>query len=561
MGQNLKVALAGTAALLALISVSPPFAEGARYEAFTCKAPDGSPAPTVFPSSGWAPETFGTSPGGGNVLRDDCASGGPLIAELGVSSRQPAPSFAVWTFSAPPSTSLVAFDLDFEGYSRPINAGQPSFGDLGIIDSTRRDPNYHARFQGAGIVARQQQSWQVGGDAVSMSTNLSCTPYGSSTASYCDPGPDGAPARIAIHRATFTLEDRDAPAISSVSGDATTDALWAGSTGISVGATDQGGGVYRLGVEVDGEIKSWLNLAEAPCRAWPGTERTFLSPKPCPSTVGGVQQISTANLPEGPHTVRVLVEDAAGNQTTAYGPTTKTLRRTKPTPTPPPPGPADPGPENGSPASPEAVLKASWEGRESPVRSVRFDQQPVLRGQLTTKAGQPIKDAAVRVTITRDARNSPPFERESLQTNSEGRFRWKMPKGSSSRKITLSYRQRVRDPEPVVSTVLRLRVTAGVRLKLSHRKVRRGQRIKLTGTVVGRPVPGGGKLVELQARNPGKRWITFRTVRSRKSGAFSARYRFRNAGPATFQMRARARKSGDYPYATGSSPVRTIKVR
>jgi hypothetical protein len=361
------------------------------------------------------------------------------------------------------------------------------------------------------------------------------------------------------------LEDRDSPAVSGVSGDATTDSLWAGSTGISVGATDSGSGVYRLGVEVDGQVRSWKNLAAAPCVAWPGTERTFLSPKPCPSSVGGVQQISTADLPDGVHTVRILVEDAAGNQTTAYGPVTKTLRRTADgTPadgarggT----GVADPGPLNGSPAVSEARLRARWTGREGATRSTRYNQRPKLDGQLTTPNGEPIKGAFVRVTIRRDARNSPSFDRDSLKTDSRGRFRWTLPTGVSSQSIKLAYHQRVNDTRPVVSNTLRLRVTAGVKLRLSRTTVRRGQRVTLTGTVLGRPLPKVGKLVELQARNAGGKWITFRTVRSRKSGAFTATYRFRNPGPARFQMRARARKSGDYPYATGSSPVRRIRVR
>lgn len=377
----------------------------------------------------------------------------------------------------------------------------------------------------------------------------------------CGPG---APARANIYRGVFTLEDRDAPAVTSVSGDATTESLWAGSTGISVGATDQGGGVYRLGVEVDGEVKSWQNLAAAPCVAWPGTVRTFLSPKPCPSSAGGVQQISTAELPDGVHTVRVLIEDAAGNQTTAYGPVTKTLRRTaEGTPVGGGGGGsvADPGPLNGTPASTDARIRARWTGREGATRSIRFNQRPKLDGQVTTASGQPIRDAFVRVLITRDARNSPAFARDSLRTDANGRFRWTLPKGVSSRTIRLAYHHRVNDAKAVATTKLQLRVTAAVRLTLSRRTVRRNQAVKLTGTVVGRPVPGGGKLVELQARNPGKRWITFRTVRSKKSGKFSATYRFRNPGPATFQMRARARKSGDYPYATGSSPARTIKVR
>jgi hypothetical protein len=375
-------------------------------------------------------------------------------------------------------------------------------------------------------------------------------------------------AAVRLRRARFTLSDADAPAVSAVSGDATTDNLWAGTTGISVGATDAGGGVYRLGVEVDGQVRSWKNLAGAPCVAWPGTERTFPSPKPCPSSVGGVQQISTADLPDGVHTVRILVEDAAGNQTTAYGPVTKTLRRSADGTTTAGDGKGgtggsvtDPGPLNGSPAVSEARIRARWTGRESATKSIRFNQRPKLDGQVTTPNGQPIKGAFVRVTIRRDARNSPAFDRDSLKTDSRGRFRWTLPKGVSSRSIKLAYHQRVNDTKPVASTTLRLRVAAGVRLALSRKTVRRGQTVKLTGTVLGRPVPTGGKVIELQARNAGGRWITFRTVRSRRSGTFKASYRFRNAGPARFQMRARARKSGDYPYATGSSPVRRISVR
>jgi hypothetical protein len=526
-------------------------AEGAGYDVWSCKAPDGEPAVTRDEAGGWAASSYKTNASGGNFLVDSCGAGGTWALSIADRLPQPTGSELFLRFTAPAGTTIRRYELDFDGYTRPLTA-ETEHGDLMFGTSQQADPDYDARFQGSGVVSRRTIAGSGrGGDYFQIGTSCSIAPGRQGT---CSPGSDGSVARMNLYRSTLTLEDRDAPSVSSVSGDAVTGDLWAGSTGIAVGATDHGGGVYRLGVEVDGEVKSWLNLAGAPCRPWPGTERTFLAPKPCPSTVGGVQTISTSDLPEGSHTVRVLVEDAAGNQTTAYGPVTKTLSRS-------PVASADPGPLNGSPASAEAVIKASWEGRESPTRSVRYDQQPVLRGQLTTAAGQPIKDAAVRVTITRSSRNSPAFERESLQTNSEGRFRWKMPKGSSSRKITLSYRQRVRDPKPVVSKSLQLNVSAGVRLSLSRTTARKGQSVRLTGLLRGRPVPGGGKVVELQARNPGGKWITFRNVRAKKSGKFSATYRFRNPGPARFQMRARARKSGDYPYTTGSSPVRSIRIR
>lgn len=559
---RLRCTLLGLATVPFLI---PDASLAASYEVHTCRSPDGTPSPIADEAGGWQSDTYNVNSGGGNYLLDSCAAGGGLEQRLGDTLRQPTTSILGWIFNAPAGTVIGRYAVEFDGFAKPAGTDRV-FGEIALHTDLQADPAYDERHYGTGDVARHVATHDARG-ARRVHLRVACGDL-DLAGRQCGPG---APARANVYRGVFTLEDRDAPAVTSVSGDAMTDSLWAGATGITVGATDSGGGVYRLGVEVDGEVKSWQNLAAAPCVAWPGTVRTFLSPKPCPSTVGGGQQISTADLPDGVHTVRVLVEDAAGNQTTAYGPVTKTLRRTAE-------GTAvsgangggpgaaggsvsDPGPLNGTPASAEARIRARWTGREGATRSIRFNQRPKLDGQLTTPTGQPISDAFVRVTITRDARNSPAFTRDSLRTDKNGRFRWTLPKGISSRAIRLTYHQRVNDTKAVATAKLHLRVAASVRLALSRKTARRGQTVKITGTVVGRPVPSGGKLVEMQARNPGKRWITFRTVRSKKSGKFSASYRFRNGGPARFQMRARARKSGDYPYATGSSPVRTIKVR
>lgn len=566
-----SVVLVLTTTIFGLGHVGP--ADAGEYEVWSCKAPDGSPLAAVLAGTdgggGWRVESNPGNGSGGNQAEDNCGTGGALVAITAKQFPQAGSSGIAWRFSAPGSTVISKYELAIDGYVRPPTQPDEHFGDVGIRRDEQLEPSPDARWLGSffpGAIAPYVVRYSGPGSS-GLVASAGCSGYAGRTWT-CVAEPANGVASIRIRSARFTLSDRDAPAITAVSGDAISESLWAGSTGIAVGATDQGGGVYRLGVEVDGQIRSWQNLAAAPCVAWPGTERTFLSPKPCPSTVGGVQQISTADLPDGVHTVRVLVEDAAGNQTTAYGPVTKTLRRTADGTV---AGGAeggatggsalDPGPLNGSPAVSEARIRARWTGREGATRSIRFNQRPKLDGQLTTPTGQPIKDAFVRVTIRRDARNSPAFDRDSLKTDSRGRFRWTLPTGVSSRSVKLAYHQRVNDAKPVVSTTLGLRVAAGVKLSLSRRTVRRGQSVRLTGSVRGRPVPGVGKLVELQARNAGGRWITFRTVRSRKSGAFKATYRFRNAGPARFQMRARARKSGDYPYATGSSPVRRITVR
>ncbi len=544
-------------------------ASASTYDVWTCRAPDGAAAVVRDATGGWKAEQFGVSPYGGNRVEDSCGSGGNLSAENAAQFTQPAAAAVGWHFMAPDGTAIVKYVISLKGRVRGVTTPDNHFGDVSVIRDESSDPSYDLRIRGLqtpGPFAPQNLTW-TGPSSKGVLVFAACSGFSGSSWN-CPVQGDGGVASFDIDRAVFSLDDGNAPVVTAVSGDAVTGDLWAGTAGISVSATDAGGGVYRLGVEVDGQVRSWKNLAGAPCAAWPGTERTFLSPKPCPSSVGGVQQISTADLPDGVHTVRILVEDAAGNQTTAYGPVTKTLRRSADGTTTAGDGKGgtggsvtDPGPLNGTPAVSEARIRARWTGRESATKSIRFNQRPKLDGQVTTPNGQPIKGAFVRVTIRRDARNSPAFDRDSLKTDSRGRFRWTLPKGVSSRSIKLAYHQRVNDTKPVASTTLRLRVAAGLRLALSRRTVRRGQTVELTGTVLGRPVPGGGKVIELQARNAGGRWITFRTVRSRRSGTFKASYRFRNAGPARFQMRARARKSGDYPYATGSSPVRRISVR
>jgi hypothetical protein len=68
-------------------------------------------------------------------------------------------------------------------------------------------------------------------------------------------------------------------------------------------------------------------------------------------------------------------------------------------------------------------------------------------------------------------------------------------------------------------------------------------------------------VVEIQARNLGGRWLTFRTVRSSRAGRFVSHYTFRRRGPALYEMRVRVRSGDDYPYATGASNVVRVRVR
>ena len=82
--------------------------------------------------------------------------------------------------------------------------------------------------------------------------------------------------------------------------------------------------------------------------------------------------------------------------------------------------------------------------------------------------------------------------------------------------------------------------------------------MKFNGRVATRPLPAGGKLIEMQAhfRN---RWRTFSTVRSDPTGRWRFPYRFgATLGRVVYRFRVRLPSEGGYPFVTGRS--RTAKV-
>jgi hypothetical protein len=100
-----------------------------------------------------------------------------------------------------------------------------------------------------------------------------------------------------------------------------------------------------------------------------------------------------------------------------------------------------------------------------------------------------------------------------------------------------------------------------VRLSVDPHVAARGHTVRLSGRLLGPPLPATGKVVELQARSRGERWITFRTVRASRRGRFAARHTVRQSGPALYLIRARVREADDYPYATGVSHAARVRVR
>jgi len=104
-------------------------------------------------------------------------------------------------------------------------------------------------------------------------------------------------------------------------------------------------------------------------------------------------------------------------------------------------------------------------------------------------------------------------------------------------------------------------VPAETSLLVDRSRVLNGQTVNFTGKLQTRPVPVGGKLIELQVRLS-DRWQTFRTSRTDDIGRWAIGYQFkRTRGVQRFRFRARLPGEASYPFAAGRSHRLMVRVK
>jgi hypothetical protein len=137
------------------------------------------------------------------------------------------------------------------------------------------------------------------------------------------------PASVTIPRAEIGLEDVAAPTAALTGGALAGSAPVRGTAALAFHATDQGGGVYRAALTVDGDevARHVVDDQAGTCGdVEPGNDDPyeFGAPQPCPLAVDGTIQLDTATLEDDRHHVVVTVEDAAGNADVAFDGTVQT---------------------------------------------------------------------------------------------------------------------------------------------------------------------------------------------------------------------------------------------
>src|SRR4051794_13010629 len=306
-------------AVVAVLLVASTAAAG-TYSHYARVYPNGrTGAPLSNGTDGWRP-AGNVSNFPGYTSYERCSTDGAFGTKLTRETTSQAGNDYGWRYYAPLGTSVKGFSVALVNYANP---------DMGEVDVAQDGDRYYYR----NIRGGQAGS---GGDPVVVERS-GLTPaggpfiWGSCDAAECSAAPGQPIAGFDIYRARVDLDDSSAPT-GAVSGQSASEDSWASSERLDVTAHDAGGGVFRLLLKTDGSIaQAVAPSTQASCvDVAPDNSNPyeFASAKPCPDDASGAINVDTRMLPDGPHTIEVIAEDAGGNRQTIYGPIVKTVRNT-----------------------------------------------------------------------------------------------------------------------------------------------------------------------------------------------------------------------------------------
>jgi len=250
---------------------------------------------------------------------DSCAAGGGgyLGLELQANLAGYADSARTeWDFQAPAWSSVASYTLNLAGsYAMPgTGAGM---GQAFVNASDEGDPNYDYRnlgaaAQGAWVLARTPPAPV---SAITLNTS-------------CDGQTGRCPANtrisaLELSAAKIVLRDSTSPTVTGLTGSLLPGASVRGTGEADFVASDPGPGIYSAQLIIDGASQPQVLLdsnggwCENLGQTTDGT-RSFAHPDPCEQTLSGAVSLDSTALADGEHSIRLTVDDASGNTTTAF---------------------------------------------------------------------------------------------------------------------------------------------------------------------------------------------------------------------------------------------------
>ncbi len=560
----MAVVLCGAALLLALV----PAAWAGHFHLYSCTDPV-TQAP--LPIDGWA-----ETPGLVVKAENTCPTGNGISASL---IPQFPNSTSSWTFSAPTGTTITAATLYREGYmnsrarsfwAAPENvvseaddfdscqgvAGptEETYCDLGNVGKYREckpptlcGPRPYAPNDTLIVPSSHLPAHQLAFDVMCLMQGC----YGFES----------------LRSADIVLQQNAGPTATETGGSLTNASPLHGVADIEVTATDPASGVFQAILQSNGRTvaKQVIDANGGHCEPYgeePDGSDIFLHTQPCPLAVSNVDvPFNTAQLPDGPQQLSVLVSDAAGN-------TASILSRTVTV-------------EN----SGQYLVRVQREQQEQALAArgacngecddhaslhtgnAKLARRPFARryarsgmtldGQLVNHAGSPINGAVVELRQQASYLGAQSVLLATTTTNVKGDWKFRVPKGPS-RVLTVGYRSRSKDPSFAAQLQLHEAVAAGVRLS-APRHAHPGRAFAFRGHLAGGYIPRGGALVSLEIYYGGE-WREIALLRTSRRGAFAYRYTFAAIGASTYRFRAQAPATVGYPFAAGASPSTYIHL-
>jgi hypothetical protein len=549
--QVLRGAFVACLALAALVAS----AQAGQYHVYTCRLPSGASAP----ADGWS----GFVAGPVSFAEDTCQQpGGALIAALGQATRTANTDVATWAFEAPAGETMASAALwragDADGGAM-INAAYEFWlagpAETNIFEACGSGLACPAKGNPGQPLSDENRVLVPGANlGTRLFVNASCGGVAKFKCKEGEHDANGFAAALYLYAADIVLEQAGPPAAGNVSGELASVPVVRGTSDLTFTATDPSSGVYEAVFTVDGAVvqRSGVNDNGGRCRnVGQSTDGlpAFLYVRPCLPSVSADVPFDSTRLANGFHHLIVTVTDAAGNAAPVLD---RQITVSNP---------GAPGPANGTNAAAQVKLSASWKGT-SRVRITRgYGGSATVNGVLTGPGGVPISGALIDVAAIPAYTGAKSLTMASPRTGKNGRFSVRLTRGISSRTLVFAYRSHLGDAQPAATRTLALQVRAGIAISVAPRTASVGRSIFFHGRLQGGPIPAGGKPLVLEARSPGGRWIEFDVIRTGPRGRYHSSYRFRFAGPADYQFRARAEPESDFPFAAGSSNVVDVHER
>ena len=516
-----------TATLLCIITLMVAgTATAGTYKAYNCQLPDGSIASTA----GWT----ATDPQPNVTYDVSCTDGSGLgvattgnvtypsgfSAKIGLQIPQDLSIWAVYgresTFSSGGPSGVWMWSAGTFG----VEKGQSNWIGLNVCAGT------------VGICATPEQHYRYIWSSY-LTSSLGAVGWGVACAAGRQPCPVGSRAYSGFTSAQFTLMDVHPPTLRTPLSGTLVDGTGSQSVReLHFSAADRGGGLRRAVLEVDGVAERPIPLGDAKVRCNPPYGKIV----PCPLRADATMKVNTTDLAPGKHRGRLLVYDV-----TESGPLVHNFSFDIE----PPPAPLAAPDMCAADNQFKATLRPkSVAFRASKPLTFRVSEASTLPPDLLLVAGRN------RVRIVGEARRVRGRYVATSRPRTSDTLRLALPLVDNE----VTYR---------CSSATRLRVRAGLRLRVAPRGVRNGQSIRFTGRLLGGPHAAGRTvLIQARARGGPRRWTLVRALRTRESGRFRMKYTFRRTSQRiTFEFRAYIRPETGFPYAAGRSRIRPVLVR